>query len=133
MPFTWFHLLIVGSGGFVGSVARFTLTAWVNETFARGHSPLGTAVVNITGCFAIGLLAGLTETRALLGPEARLLVLTGLLGGFTTFSTFEYETFALLRDGHMLRALANVTGQFVVGLAAVALGYALAHIGARAA
>jgi len=131
MPISWVHLLIVGSGGFIGSIARYTLTLWVNETVTRGHSPLGTAVVNILGCFAIGLLAGLTETRALLGPEARLLILTGLIGGFTTYSTFEYETFALLRDGQMLRAMLNITGQFILGLAAVAFGYALAHIGVR--
>mgnify|MGYP002619910623 CR=1 FL=1 len=133
MAFSWLQLLLVGVGGGVGSIARYTLSFSVNQAVAGGHSPLGTAVVNITGCFAIGLLAGLTETRALLSPEMRLLVLTGLLGGFTTFSTFEYETFALLRDGQAMRALANVTGQFLIGLAAVALGYALAHLGARTA
>ena len=88
--------------------------------------PYGTVVVNMIGCLAIGIAVGLIDTRQVLHPEFRVFLLVGVLGGFTTYSTFGLETFALLKDADFLRATANVTVHVVLGLALVWLGYALA-------
>ncbi len=122
-------LLLVGAGGFVGSVLRFLVSGWAQRLDPAGSFPVGTLAVNTAGCLAIGLLGGLAEARSILGPEARLFVLIGVLGGFTTFSTFGYETLALLREGAWLPAAGNVVGSVVLGLAAVWIGWGLA--GAR--
>lgn len=85
--------------------------------------PYGTLLVNLLGCLTIGLLAGLAESRQLFGPEFRMFVFIGVLGSFTTFSTFGYETFAMLRDADYMRAAANVGAQIIIGLTLVWLGY----------
>jgi CrcB protein len=90
--------------------------------------PYGTFAVNVIGCFVIGFLSQMVAMRGILSVEMRLLVLTGTLGGFTTFSTFSNETYNLLRDGQFSLALANVGGQVVLGLGAVWLGYGLAAL-----
>ena len=118
-------ILLVGSGGFLGSVLRYLLGGWVYDALPGIPFPLGTLVVNVTGCLAIGLAAGLFEVRQAFGPEARLFLMIGVLGGYTTFSSFAYETLALARDAELLRAFANVALQTVLGLAAAWLGYAL--------
>ena len=120
--------LLVGAGGFLGSILRFAVTGWAHRVVPFAGFPWGTLAVNVIGCLAIGFLAGLGETRQLFSPEARLFLFLGLLGGFTTFSTFGYETLALLRDGEPLRAAANVTAQVLAGLAAAWLGLALARL-----
>ena len=106
-----------------GSIGRYLLAGAVYQLFPNLNFPTGTAVVNILGCFLIGLITGLAEVRNLLSPEMRIFILIGLLGGFTTFSTFGFETFALLRDGAFVTALANVLVQVIVGLSAVWLGF----------
>ena len=115
------NALIVGAGGFVGSVLRYWMSVlahrWV-DTF-----PIGTMLVNVTGCLVIGAFWGAAEYGDWFRPETRLLVTTGVLGGFTTFSTFGYETFALMNEGRYLAALGNISGNVVFGLAAVALGW----------
>jgi CrcB protein len=118
-------LLLVGTGGFIGSAARFAAGGAVHRFIPSFSFPWGTVVVNVLGCFLIGLIAGLTQTRQLLTPETRLLLMVGILGGFTTFSTFGYETFNLLRDGEPLRAFANVMIQVIAGLGAVWIGYSI--------
>ena len=90
--------------------------------------PYGTLVVNLLGCFLIGVVAGLADSRRLFGPEARTFALIGLLGGFTTFSTFGYETFAMIRDAEYLRMAANVGTHVILGLTLVWLGYAITTI-----
>ncbi|MGA7304848.1 MAG: fluoride efflux transporter CrcB [Rhodothermales bacterium] len=115
-------LLIVGSGGFFGSAARFAISGLVHRWIPSAMFPWGTLAVNIGGCFVIGLLFGLGETRQLFSPHARLFLLVGVLGGFTTFSTFGLESFNLLRDGEAARALANVALHIIVGLGAVWAG-----------
>ncbi|MFV1981479.1 MAG: fluoride efflux transporter CrcB [Rhodothermia bacterium] len=120
-------VLLVGTGGFIGSAARYAAGGVVHRLIPGVTFPWGTVVVNVLGCFLIGVVAALTMTRQLLTPETRLLVMVGILGGFTTFSTFGYETFALLRDGEPLRALANASIQVIAGLVAVWLGYSLAR------
>ena len=117
------NLVYVGVGGFIGSIGRYLVTGAVYQIFPNSYLPIGTAVVNILGCFLIGFLSGLTELRQLLSPELRIFLLIGLLGGFTTFSTFGYETIASLRTGEFVSALANVLIQVIVGLSAVWLGY----------
>ncbi len=114
---------IVGSGGFIGALARYGLTGLVHRQLPHATFPYGTLVVNLLGCLAIGALAGLAESRQLFGPEFRAFALIGLLGGFTTFSTFGYETFAMIRDHDFLRAAANVGVHLLLGLVLVWLGY----------
>jgi CrcB protein len=116
----------VGSGGFLGALARYGVSGFIHRHASLTTFPYGTLAVNLLGCFAIGILAGLAEVRQLFGPEFRIFALIGVLGGFTTFSTFGYETVSMLRDTEYLRAVSNVGGHVVLGLALVWLGRALA-------
>ena len=125
MKTTLIQLMFVGMGGFLGSIGRYLLSGAVYRIFQNSLFPSGTAVVNILGCFIIGISSGLVDQRQMLSPETRLFLLIGLLGGFTTFSTFGYETMALMRDGQFLSAGANVLIQVIAGLAAVFFGYGL--------
>jgi CrcB protein len=108
-------LLILALGGALGTLARYGLNGLISERFAT--FPLGTMIVNITGCFAIGLLSPLT-----LRSEWRLFLMIGVCGGYTTFSSFGLQTLNLARDGEWLFVLANVIGSNVLGLLAVYLG-----------
>ena len=116
---------VVGSGGFLGALARYGLSGLVHRQMPGTTFPFGTLTVNILGCLVIGILAGLAESRQLFGPEFRMFALIGILGGFTTFSTFGYETIAMIRDKEYLWAAANVGTHVVLGLAMVWLGYAI--------
>jgi CrcB protein len=118
-------VLLAGLGGFIGSAGRYLVGGWIHRAWPFATLPFGTLAVNVCGCFLIGLLAGLVEVRQLFGPDLRVFLLIGLLGGFTTFSSFAYETLALLRDADLGRALANVGAQVVFGLGAAWVGYAL--------
>jgi fluoride exporter len=93
------NILLVGLGGFIGSVARYKLGGWVLHLTVQEKFPFSTFAVNVAGCLVAGVLAGLVEKYELFSPEARLLLFTGLLGGFTTFSAFGLETLSLLRRG----------------------------------
>lgn len=119
------YALVVGSGGFLGALARYGLSGLVHRQTPLATFPYGTLVVNLVGCLAIGVVAGLVESRQLFGPEFRAFALIGILGGFTTFSTFGYETFAMIRDSEYVRAGANVGIHVLLGLTLVWLGYAL--------
>lgn len=117
--------LWVGLGGFAGSVLRyFVAAAWPAPS---GRFPWATLAVNVAGCLAIGWVAGLWMRHPHWSPELRLLFATGLLGGFTTFSAFGLEAVALLRGGHGAVAAAYVAASLGAGLAAVALGLAVAR------
>ena len=120
-------ILAVGAGGFIGAVMRFLVGGWVQRSFGQAGFPLGTISVNLAGCLIIGLLGGITESREIFSPNVRLLVFIGILGSFTTFSTFGFETMALLRDGEFLLGALNVTLHILLGLIAVWAGYTLAH------
>ena len=115
-------VLRVGAGGFVGAALRYVVGSGVYNLSGQSSFPYGTLAVNIAGCFLIGLLAGFAETRHLLGEGTRAFIIIGLLGGFTTFSAFGYETVALVRDGLLAAAVANVGLQVVLGLFAVWIG-----------
>jgi CrcB protein len=121
-------LLWVGCGGFLGSAARYVLGGWLNRLAARALFPYETLIINGIGCLTIGVLAGLIESRGVLTPETRLFVLVGILGGFTTFSSFGYETFQLLRDGETVAGAVNVLSQVFLGIGAVFAGHALSRL-----
>lgn len=112
----------VGLGGGCGAALRFLLGGWIHRWLPGSLFPWGTFAINVVGCLLLGLLYGLAEGRGLFGPGARLFLFIGLLGGFTTFSTFAWESGSLLRDGELVRALGNVAGQVLLGLLAVWLG-----------
>ena len=120
-------VLLVGSGGFLGSVIRYLAGQWVLSLSGNSAFPYGTLAVNVLGCLAIGILNGVAETRGLFNAEIRGLLFIGLLGGFTTFSSFSYETLALARDGQLLSAFLNVVLQMGLCLGAVWAGYRLSH------
>ncbi len=118
--------LLVGAGGFLGANARFVTARWA-DTLVDGRFPLGTFVVNVSGSFLLGLLGGWLAPRLLpQGDALRLALGVGFLGAYTTFSTFEMETHALLEDGAWLPATANVALSVVAGLLAVRAGVILA-------
>ena len=119
--------VLIGFGGAIGAVGRYLLQGLVYQ-FTGATFPYGTLVVNILGCFLIGLIMELGAGRFLIDAQLRLFITIGVLGGFTTFSSFGYETFALLRDGELVRASFNVIGSVMAGLAAVWLGFVTAHI-----
>ena len=120
-------ILLVGVGGFFGAVMRYVVTNWVQDFFHVLSLPYGTLTVNLLGCLIIGVLGGLSESRNLLNQEARALLFIGVLGGFTTFSTFGYETVQLLRDGQSLAAFSNIGLQVCMGLVAVWIGYSISQ------
>lgn len=122
------RILIVGIGGFLGSVLRYLLGGWVQEAAGSRLFPFGTLAVNAAGCLVIGLVGGLAGGGTYFRPEFRLFLLIGVLGGFTTFCTFGYETAAFLMDGQLVSALANIAAQLVIGLGAVFLGFRLARM-----
>jgi len=119
------HASVVGVGGFLGALARHGLGGLVHRIPGTSGFPYGTLVVNLFGCLLIGVLAGLMEGRQMFAPEFRLFALVGILGGFTTFSTFGYESFMLLRDAEYLRVVGNVGLHVIGGLLLVWLGYAV--------
>jgi CrcB protein len=118
-------LLLIAAGGAVGAVLRYLATGWAQQ-WTTGLFPVGTLTVNLIGCFVIGLLSAIFSV-AIVPPEYRLAILVGLLGSFTTFSTFGLETFDLLREREVGWALGNILVSNTVGLAAVGLGYRLAE------
>jgi CrcB protein len=120
------HILLVGLGGFAGSIARYLLSGLVQQ-LANATFPLGTLAVNVLGCLLIGSLSELMEARAFLSPEGRALLVIGVLGGFTTFSAFGNETINLARDRDFALAALNVLAHVVVAVGAVWLGRVLAH------
>jgi fluoride exporter len=119
--------LLVGIGSFVGGNARFILARWVGGMM-DARFPLGTFLINVSGSFVLGLIGGLIAQRAIPNADAvRLALGVGFCGGFTTFSTFEFETHALLEDGVWLTAVMNIVLSLLAGLVAVRLGLVAAR------
>ncbi len=119
------NILIIGIGGFVGAVSRYGLALWIGQRWGRAF-PLGTFVINVSGSFLIGLLMTLMAERFTVNPQWRLLLVVGFLGAYTTFSTFEYETGSLLKDGEWTFAMLNVILSVVAGFVALKLGEVIA-------
>ena len=120
-------VLLVGAGGFIGAASRYGVLVGVGRLLGQPAFPWGVLAANVLGSLIIGVLAGLAETRQLFSPEARLFLFIGVLGGFTTFSSISNDTFVLLRNAEYLSAAGNVLLSVLLGLAAVALGYAAAR------
>ncbi len=119
---TLIRLLVIGSGGFVGAILRYLVSGWVQVWSGSILFPFGTMAVNLIGCFVIGFFSFLVESRGFLSVETRSFLLIGLLGAFTTFSTFGNETLTLVRNGRMDLAAINATSQVLIGLVMVWLG-----------
>jgi CrcB protein len=115
------QLAAAAVGGAVGALVRWGLSSGVQRV-AGAAFPLGTMVVNLLGCFAIGFLMVPVVERPVVSPEVRSLLLVGFLGSFTTFSTFGFEAYVLLREGRTPALLACVAGNVLLGLVAVWLG-----------
>ena len=115
--------LIVGLGGAIGSIARWALGGAILHRLPHLKFPLGTFAVNILGCLLIGIIAGLAERRGVFSSDARLFLMTGLCGGFTTFSAFANENVFLLRRGESVTALLYIGGSVIAGLLAVWAGF----------
>jgi len=121
------RLILIGLAGFAGTVLRYGLSGWTARRFGETF-PLGTLVVNMIGCFLAGLLFYLMFDRYLVNQTIRTVVIIGLLGGFTTFSSFGLQTFTLLRDGEVGLALLNIAASNLGGLLMVWFGYSLARV-----
>jgi CrcB protein len=121
-------ILLVALGGAIGSVTRFKLSGYILHHTIDWRFPAGTFAVNVLGCLVAGILAGLAEKHDLLSPDARLLLFTGVLGGFTTFSAFGLETMHLLKRGELAVASANIVLSVLAGLAALWLGMSVAGV-----
>jgi fluoride exporter len=121
------NLLLIAIGGAAGSVCRYLLSSAVLRATGTLF-PAGTFAVNAVGCLVFGVVAGATHERLTLSPEARALLLAGVLGGFTTFSSYMNESFVLLRTGQFVWAGLNLVGQVVVGLALFWFGFSVASL-----
>ncbi len=119
-------LIVIGLGGGLGAILRYALSGLVQYWSKSISFPYGTLTVNLLGCLLIGLLTGLAETRGLFNPEARLFIFVGLLGGFTTFSTFGNETFNLILSRESFLAVLNLASHIVLGIGMVWVGRILA-------
>ena len=122
------NILLVGLGGFIGSVARYKLGGWILHLTVQEKFPFGTFAVNIAGCLVAGVLAGLVEKHELFSAETRLFLFTGLLGGFTTFSAFGLETMFLLRRGEPWVAAIYAGASVLLGVVAVWLGIKIVYV-----
>lgn len=118
---TW---VLVGGAGAAGVLLRYVLGGWLARA-SGGVFPWETLMINVAGCLAIGLIAGALDRGALLSPSVRMALMVGLLGGFTTFSSFALETMRLVQDAEWISAAAYVLMSNLGGLVAVFLGYGL--------
>lgn len=121
------ELLSIAAGGALGAVSRFCLGNFISRIIGRAL-PYGTFVINIVGCFFMGLIMTMIIERGMLSAAWRLLLCVGFLGGFTTFSSFGYETLMLLQEEKIVAALAYVGGSIILGLMSAALGVAVGKL-----
>ncbi|MDF1701823.1 MAG: fluoride efflux transporter CrcB [Planctomycetota bacterium] len=117
------NLLLAGLGGCLGAAGRYAVGLLLHHPADHPSLPVGTLVVNVVGCLAIGAVLGWGEARDALGPGLRAFLVAGVLGGFTTFSAFGYDTLSLVRHGHLPMAGLNVLAQVGLGLLAVWGGF----------
>ncbi|HCK08725.1 MAG TPA: fluoride efflux transporter CrcB [Candidatus Latescibacteria bacterium] len=122
------ELILVGSGGFIGAVLRYLASGMVNRLYPLLSFPYGTLVVNVVGCLLIGFLSGLAASRGTIGPQTRLFLLVGILGSFTTFSTFGYETISLIDSSERLSAVLYVLVSVFMGIVAVMVGQWMSRV-----
>ncbi|MDX1315495.1 MAG: fluoride efflux transporter CrcB [Eudoraea sp.] len=120
-------ILLIGTGGFIGSVARYFVSR-LNTHIEFLAIPLGTLIVNVLGSFLLGFLAGISAKSMVLSADMRMLLMVGLCGGFTTFSTFTGENLALMQSGQFLSVLAYTALSIIFGFAAVYIGYITSNL-----
>jgi len=118
--------LIVGCGGFIGTVSRYFLSQYIHK-LSNTVFPIGTLIINLSGCLLIGILFGLFEKGNLISSDLRLFLTVGFCGGFTTFSTFSLETFNLLKNSEFLFASLNIFLSVFLCLAGTYLAYILSN------
>ena len=121
------RILAVAVGAALGANLRFGVALWAAKKWGSGF-PWGTLIINVSGSLLIGIAVGLAASRLALTPTWRLFFVTGLCGGYTTFSTFAYETYELLNAGSILRAALNAAGSLALGIVAVVAGILLARL-----
>jgi len=121
-------IAMVGLGGGMGAICRFMVYELCLSMAKDAWLPRGTIIVNVLGCFIIGLLGGIAETRDVFSPDMRALIFIGFLGGFTTFSTFGFELFVFIRNGQTGLAVLNIVLQLTFGLLGVWGGFSLAKL-----
>jgi fluoride exporter len=122
-----YKIILIGIAGLTGTLLRYLVSGFVARHYGETF-PWGTMVVNIVGCLVAGAVFNLTEERFLVNPMLRTLILIGLLGGFTTFSSYGLQTFTLMRDGEFGLATLNVAVSNVLGLLMVWAGYGLVKV-----
>ncbi len=120
--------LIVFVGAGIGGVLRLLMSSAVQRAFNDWIFPIGTFSVNMLGCFIIGLLAQLMESKGFFHSDTRLFLFVGVIGGYTTFSSFSFETFQLLREGALVYAVGNAVSQVVLGVVCVWLGQMIGRL-----
>jgi CrcB protein len=121
-------IIIIGLGGCLGAILRYLVAGGVHSLAKTAFFPIGTMTVNVIGCLLIGIGGGLVENRQLFSPEWRAFLFVGILGSFTTFSTFGLETFNLAKEGQWLASFGNVGISLILGLVAVLAGHMLSRL-----
>jgi len=121
-------LLFIGFGGFLGALLRYGFSGLIQNWLKSITFPFGTLATNLLGCFSIGFISQMVDSFGVFSDETRAFILIGLLGAFTTFSTFDNETFNLIREGNLFLSFINVGLQVFLGLGAVWLGHILVII-----
>ena len=121
-------IVFIGLGGCAGAILRYLVARGVHTLIQTASFPVGTMTVNVAGCLLIGIGGGLMESRQLFSPELRAFLFVGILGSFTTFSTFGLETFNLAKEGQWLASFGNVGISLILGLAAVLAGHLLSRL-----
>ncbi len=121
------NALLAGAGGFIGSIFRYLIGVCLHQWANTATFPFATLIVNLIGCLVIGFLSQLSEVRGIFTAETRVFIFVGILGGFTTFSSFGNETIDLWREEKEMFAIANVAGHLILGLSGVWLGRLLAQ------
>ena len=120
-------LIYIGIGGFIGAILRYQISGLVHHYYSA-HFPSGTLVVNIAGCFFLGFFLTLVDGKFFISPQLRLLLAVGLVGAFTTFSTFSFETLSLLQDKLYFKASINILFSVIFGLISVWIGIVIAKL-----
>ena len=128
MKLSLINILAVGTGGFIGAAGRYVLNYFAVQQFPDSKFPYGTFIVNILGSFVIGLLLSVFESKNWMDVQIRLFVFTGILGGFTTFSTFANDTFLLFKSEQIALGLLNIGAQVLLGVLFVWIGYSLVKL-----
>lgn len=121
-----FNILILGFGGFLGAVSRYLVSGYVQDLFKSANFPYGTMVVNILGCFILGLLTHIAGAKDLIDAQTRLFLMVGFVGAFTTFSTFSVESANLFQTGQGFTGALYLIGSNILGIIFVFIGQAAA-------